>query len=87
MEKDRPAEANPLSLLEEQEKNKLLKELIEELSPTDQLFIRLLYYEGAAPGEIARIFKTTQGAVYSRGNYIREKLKGALKQKVSKKNA
>jgi len=72
--------------LEQDEEKKILKELIDGLPPQDRLFIRLFYYDEVAPEKIAKIFKSTTNAVYSRGNYIREKLKESLQKKTSKKN-
>ena len=75
----------PLSLLEDQEQRQLLRELIDELPPKDQLFIRLFYFEGLPPAQIARTLRSNTNAIYSRGNYLREKLKESLKNKLSKK--
>ncbi len=75
----------PVQLLESREERELLKELIDDLAPKDRLFIRLFYYDEVPPAEIAKILKTTPNAVYSRGNYLREKLRDALKKKLSKK--
>jgi RNA polymerase sigma factor (sigma-70 family) len=75
----------PGALLEQDEEKKRLHELIDSLAPRDQLFIRLFYYDEVAPEKIAKIFKTTTNAIYSRGNYIREKLKESLQKKASKK--
>ncbi|MEI6126891.1 MAG: sigma-70 family RNA polymerase sigma factor [Pseudomonadota bacterium] len=84
-EKKAVAPASPLQMLEEEEKYRLLKKHIDRLPPRDQLFIRLFYFEGVSSNEIAKIFKTSPNAVYSRGNYLREKLKDALQKKTSKK--
>ncbi len=70
--------------LVEDEEKRILKQLIDELPPGDQLFLRLLYYEEVSCAEIARLFRTTPNAVYSRGNYLREKLKEALRKKICK---
>lgn len=75
----------PLHMLEEEENKRFARELIEELSPGDRLFIRLFYYEEVSPAELAKIFKSTPNAIYSRGNYLREKLKKSIEKKVSKK--
>ncbi len=85
VEKNNHTADTPLQHLEDQEERRLLADIIEELPPKDKLFIRLFYYEGVAPSEIAVILKTTTNAVYSRGNYLREKIKGALRKKISKK--
>ena len=86
-EKKFRSEGSPLEILEEEEKKQFLKELIDELPSKDQLFIRLFYFEGASPKEIARLLNVTTNAVYSRGNYLREKLKESLRKKISKKRA
>jgi RNA polymerase sigma-70 factor, ECF subfamily len=79
------AAATPLTILENQEQQQLLRELIDELPPKDQLFIRLFYFEGLPPAQIARTLRSNTNAVYSRGNYLREKLKESLQKKLSKK--
>lgn len=84
-EKKSVSDAGPLKVLEDEEEKVIIKEIIGQLSPKDQLFIRLFYFEGVPPGEIARIFNSTPNAVYSRGNYLREKLKESLGKKLSKK--
>lgn len=66
------------------EEKRILKQLIDELPANDQLFLRLLYYEEVPPAQIAKLFRTTPNAVYSRGNYLREKLKDALRKKICK---
>lgn len=66
------------------EEKRILKQLIDELPANDQLFLRLLYYEEIPPAEIAKLFRTTPNAVYSRGNYLREKLKEGLRKKMCK---
>ncbi|MCX8043942.1 MAG: sigma-70 family RNA polymerase sigma factor [Desulfobacterota bacterium] len=70
--------------LVEDEEKRILKELIDDLPPGDRLFLRLLYYEEVPPADIAHLFHTTPNAVYSRGNYLREKLKEALRKKMCK---
>ena len=75
----------PLTMLENQEQRQLLRELIDGLPPKDQLFIRLFYFEGLPPAQIARTLRSNTNAIYSRGNYLREKLKESLKNKLSKK--
>jgi len=84
-EKKSASDATPLKVLEREEQRNIVKELLEDLSPKDQLFMRLLYYEETSPREIAKILNSTPNAVYSRGNYLREKLKESLKKKLSKK--
>ena len=86
VEKQTEPTIDPLKHLENEEQKKILKGLIEQLPPKDQLFLRLFYYEETPPKEIAKIFQSTINAVYSRGNYLREKLKQSLKNKISKKN-
>jgi len=78
-------ERGPEELLEHKEERFILNEIISQLAPRDQLFLRLLYYDGIAPRDIAAIFNSTTNAVYSRGNYLRNKMKIALKKKLSKK--
>jgi len=84
-EKKSVSEAGPLEFLEDEEQRQIIKEVIGQLSPKDQLFIRLLYFEEVSPREVARILNSTPNAVYSRGNYLREKLKESVKRKMSKK--
>ena len=74
---------SPEHLVADEEK-RILKQLIDELPANDQLFLRLLYYEEVPPAAIAKLFRTTPNAVYSRGNYLREKLKQSLRKKVCK---
>jgi len=68
----------PSQTVEKEELKRVVKDFIKTLPVKDQLFLKLLYYEEATPQEIARIFNTSVNAVYSRGNYIREKLKEKL---------
>jgi len=75
----------PLTILENQEQRQLLRELIDGLPPKDQLFIRLFYFEGVPPAQIAKMLRSNTNAVYSRGKYLREKLKESLQKKLSKK--
>ncbi len=70
-----------LKVLEDEEQRSALKDLIKSLAPRDQLFMRLFYYDEVPPREIARVFNYTTSAVYSRGNFLREKLKKALEKK------
>ncbi|MCX5894596.1 MAG: sigma-70 family RNA polymerase sigma factor [Proteobacteria bacterium] len=75
----------PQKLLEDEEKKQILHDLIASLPPQDQLFLKLLYYQEVPPQDIAKLFNSSTNAVYSRGNYLREKLKEGLK-KASKKS-
>jgi len=75
----------PQTFLEDREQRQLLRELIDELPAKDQLFIRLFYFEGVPPVQIAKTLHSNTNAIYSRGNYLREKLKESLKNKSSKK--
>ncbi len=84
-EKKSIASKTPLQHMEEEEQKKILRELMDQLSAKEQLFLRLFYYDEVSPQQIAKIFNTTPNAVYSRGNYLREKLKQFLKKKLSKK--
>jgi RNA polymerase sigma factor (sigma-70 family) len=79
------AAGTPLTMLENQEQRQLLRELIDGLPPKDQLFIRLFYFEGVPPAQIARTLRSNTNAVYSRAKYLREKLKESLQKKLSKK--
>jgi RNA polymerase sigma factor (sigma-70 family) len=75
--------SSPLQNLEDSERRQLLQDVIAELPEKDQLFLKLFYYKETPPQEIAVIFHSSTSAVYSRANYLREKLREALK-KVSK---
>jgi len=77
--------ADPLEALEAAEKQRLVAELIEELPTRDQLFLRLFYYDEVSLPEIAKMLNSSPNALYSRGNYLREKLKEQLQKKISKK--
>lgn len=72
-------------ILEDEEQKAVLRELISHLAPRDRLFMRLFYYDEVPPKDIARVFNYSTSAVYSRGNYLREKLKKAFAKKGSKK--
>jgi RNA polymerase sigma-70 factor, ECF subfamily len=74
----------PLQNLEDHERKQLLQDVIESLPQKDQLFLKLFYYKETPPEEIARILNSSTSAVYSRANYLREKLREAFK-KASKK--
>jgi len=76
--------SEPLEHLTADEQRSILRELLEELPTRDRLFLRLLYYEEIPPADVARLLRTTPNAVYSRGNYLREKLKEALRKKMCK---
>jgi len=80
------SENSPLKALENEEQRAVLKEMISTFAPRDQLFMRLFYYDEVPPKEIARVFNSTTSAVYSRGNFLRKKLKKELLKKISKKN-
>jgi len=75
---------NPLQDLEDLERKQLLQDVITALPQKDQLFLKLFYYKETPPQEIARILNSSTSAVYSRANYLREKLRDGLK-KASKK--
>ncbi len=74
-----------LKVLEDDEQKSALKNLIKSLAPRDQLFMRLFYYDEVPPRDIARVFNYTTSAVYSRGNFLRKKLKKALEKKQKNK--
>jgi len=75
--------AAPARLTDDEER-RILKELIDELPAPDRLFLRLFYYDEVPAERIAMLLRTTTNAVYSRGNYIREKLRDALHKKLCK---
>jgi len=72
-------------ILQTEEQKAVLKDLIDHLAPRDRLFMRLFYYDEIPPKDIARVFNYSTSAVYSRGSYLREKLKKAFAKKRSKK--
>jgi RNA polymerase sigma factor (sigma-70 family) len=80
VEKLSASSRNPLQNLEDLERQQLLNGVIAALSQKDQLFLKLFYYKETPPQEIATIFHSSTSAVYSRANYLREKLREALKK-------
>jgi RNA polymerase sigma factor (sigma-70 family) len=84
VEQQSASSAGPLQSLEDFERKQLLQDAIAELPEKDQLFLKLFYYKETPPQEIAVILHLSTSAVYSRANYLREKLREALK-KTSKK--
>jgi RNA polymerase sigma factor (sigma-70 family) len=75
---------SPLQSLEDGERKQLLQDAIAALPEKDQLFLKFFYYKETPPQEIAALLHSSTSAVYSRANYLREKLRGAFK-KASKK--
>ena len=77
MARDNP---EPTEALLSEEQEKLLKEVLQTLSPRDRILIELSYRQGLPPEEVAAILKTTVGAVYTQKSRILEKLREALKK-------
>ncbi len=68
--------------------DKIVKESIEELPPSDRLFMELYYEKELPPEEIAEIMNVTVSTVYSKKNRVREKLKNILQKKgISARNS
>jgi RNA polymerase sigma-70 factor, ECF subfamily len=61
-------------LLEEEEQRRIFKEILDELTPRERMFVELYFRRELSPREVAEIMSTTLGAVYTMKNRIREKL-------------
>ncbi len=75
---------DPVISMENDEKKEILKKIIEEMPSRDRLFIKLFYYENVSPKEMAKIYNTSISSVYSRGSYLKDKIKEKIRKKYSK---
>ncbi len=68
-------------LIELTETERIIKESIETLPSSDQLFMKLYYEKELPPEEIASIMNVSVNTIYSKKNRIREKIKKTLENK------
>ncbi len=61
------------------ERSRLLGAAVGRLAPHDRALVRLIFVEGLSGEDVARELGTTVGAVYTRKNRIRKRLKKLLK--------
>ena len=67
--------------LELSETEKIMKECIEDLPPSDRLFMALYYEKELPPEKIADVINVSVNTIYSKKKRIREKLEKILKNK------
>jgi len=67
--------------LEKYETEKAFRDAINELPPSERLFIRLYYEKELSDEEVAGILHVSINTVYSKKNRIREKIKKILSEK------
>jgi len=60
------------------ERARILDDVLRELPPRDRQLVRLTFVEGLSGEEVARALGTTVGAVYTRKNRIRKRLRTLL---------
>ena len=70
-----------IDMLEENENTALLKEIIDELKPSDKLFLRYCYGDDLPPEEIAQIMNISVSAVYSKKSRVIDRLKKIVREK------
>ena len=70
----------PDESLEKKEMEEIKEKVIKELSPQDQLFLKLYYERDLPPEEIAKIMNLSVNAIYSKKERLREKFEKILKK-------
>ncbi len=69
---------DPTGSLIDQEKNKLVSQVLETLPPRDRLFIQLYFQRSLPPKEIASVLRVSVSAVYTQKSRLLDKLREAL---------
>ena len=67
------------SALRSQQRSQVLK-MIAELSPGDQLFVRLFYYQDATIDEVSRVMRISRNAAYVRKMRLHRRLRSLLEK-------
>ncbi len=62
-------------VIEQEEEKKIFEQIAKELTPREQLFLKLYYRHKLHTNEIAKILKTTTNNVYQLNSTVRAKLK------------
>ncbi len=76
----------PGSMLD-QERNKLLSQVLETLPPRDRLFIQLYFQHSLTPKEVASVLRVSVNSIYTQKSRVLDKLREALnKYEVCKKS-
>ena len=70
--------SDPPGSMIDQERNKLLSQVLETLPPRDRLFIQLYFQHSLTPKEVASMLRVSVSAVYTQKSRLLEKLREAL---------
>ncbi len=68
----------PEAVLENKEKQRLIAEILDNLSVEQKLCVQYFYYEEMPVKEIARLMEVSEGTIKSRLNYARKSIKDAV---------
>ncbi len=69
---------DPPGSMIDQERNKLLSQVLETLPPRDRLFIQLYFQRSLPPQKIASVLRVSVSAVYTQKSRVLDKLREAL---------
>ncbi len=69
---------DPTGSLIDQEKNKLVSQVLETLPPRDRLFIQLYFQHSLTPKEVASVLRVSVSAVYTQKSRLLDKLRETL---------
>ncbi len=69
---------DPPDFMIDQERNKLLSQVLEILPPRDRVLIRLYFLRALPPKEIASVLRVSVSAVYTQKSRVLDKLREAL---------
>ena len=70
--------SDPPGSMIDQERNKLLSQVLETLPPRDRLFIQLYFQRSLPPKEVASVLRVSVSAVYTQKSRLLDKLREAL---------
>jgi len=70
--------SDPPGSLIDQERNKLLSQVLETLPPRDRLFIQLYFQRSLPPKEVASVLRVSVSAVYTQKSRLLDKLRETL---------
>ncbi len=70
--------SDPPGSMIDQERNKLLSQVLETLPPRDRLFIQLYFHRSLPPQKIASVLRVSVSAVYTQKSRLLDKLLEAL---------
>ncbi len=69
---------DPPGSMIDQERNKVLSQVLETLPPRDRLFIQLYFHRSLPPKEIASVLRVSVSAVYTQKSRVLDKLRETL---------